>query len=293
MKNYIPVFKNGVPGMCRIITIRTPLYKIRWLFLLTALFVCIHLTSCREDKPRRSPINLVYETFRDSVMAENKMTAPDTTNLFDDSTYFIPQQDSVNNLLVDIVTMLHRQAFLMEQMDTLIRRLKISEGASPEEKEILKENIRMLDSFLTAGKPVVTNPCREKECYLYAEVIKSRQLLYLHLGGELKDSFAVSTGVKKYRTPNLNVRPSGPVFTKYTSRKFPGGNYKGLGNMPYAVFVKGGYAILGTTHGNIPLLGTEASHGCIRLHPDNARVFYKLVKLVGLSETWVNNRDFD
>jgi lipoprotein-anchoring transpeptidase ErfK/SrfK len=115
--------------------------------------------------------------------------------------------------------------------------------------------------------------------------------VYLHLDGELKDSFPVSTGTKKYTTPNLNLRPTGPLFTKYTSRKWPGGNYKGLGNMPYAVFVKGGYAIHGTTPGNFSKLGTAASHGCIRIHPDNARVFYELVNLVGISDTWVNVRD--
>jgi lipoprotein-anchoring transpeptidase ErfK/SrfK len=61
--------------------------------------------------------------------------------------------------------------------------------------------------------------------------------------------------------------------------------------MPYAVFIRGGYAIHGTTPGNFSKLGTPASHGCIRLHPDHGRVFYELVKLVGLSNTWVNVRD--
>lgn len=188
--------------------------------------------------------------------------------------------------------MLYRHAFFIEQVDTLIRRLKTSEHSSIEEKAAVKENIRVLDSFLAAGKPAVTNDCREENCYLYVEIIKSRQMLFLYLDGELKDSFAVSTGIKNYQTPEFNVKPSGPIFSRYTSRKFPGGNYKGLGNMPYAVFVKGGYAIHGTTQGNIPFLGREASHGCIRLHPDNARVFYELVKLVGLFDTWVKVTDW-
>ena len=85
----------------------------------------------------------------------------------------------------------------------------------------------------------------------------------------------------------MDLRPSGPVFRKYTSRKFPGGNYKGLGNMPYVVFVRGGYAIHGTTSGNIPKLGKKASHGCIRLHPDNGKIFNELVRKAGLSNTWV------
>ena len=64
-----------------------------------------------------------------------------------------------------------------------------------------------------------------------------------------------------------------------------------MGNIPYAVFVKGGYAIHGTTPGNFSKLGTEASHGCIRLHPDHGRVFYELVRLIGLSNTWVKVQD--
>jgi lipoprotein-anchoring transpeptidase ErfK/SrfK len=131
------------------------------------------------------------------------------------------------------------------------------------------------------------NDCKEAECGLYAHVIKSRQIMHLYINGELKDSFDISTGLKQYSTPEMSRKPNGPVVRKYTSKKFPGGNYKGLGNMPYAVFIKGGYAIHGTTLGNIKKLGQTASHRCIRLHPDNARLFYELVKVFGLKKTWV------
>jgi lipoprotein-anchoring transpeptidase ErfK/SrfK len=77
------------------------------------------------------------------------------------------------------------------------------------------------------------------------------------------------------------------MYLKYTSKKFPGGNYMGLGNMPYAVFIKGGYAIHGTTPGNFSLLGRTGSHGCIRLHPENAKTFYDLVQKHTLKNTWV------
>jgi lipoprotein-anchoring transpeptidase ErfK/SrfK len=77
------------------------------------------------------------------------------------------------------------------------------------------------------------------------------------------------------------------MYKKYTSKKFPGGNYMGLGNMPYVIFIKGGYAIHGTTPGNFNKLGRVASHGCIRLHPNNAKVFYDLIKTVGAHNTWI------
>jgi lipoprotein-anchoring transpeptidase ErfK/SrfK len=85
----------------------------------------------------------------------------------------------------------------------------------------------------------------------------------------------------------MNRKPTGPMYVKYSSRKFPGGNYMGLGNMPYAVFIRGGYAIHGTTKGNIKLLGKKVSHGCIRLHPNNAQIFYDMIKEVGLENVWV------
>jgi hypothetical protein len=46
--------------------------------------------------------------------------------------------------------------------------------------------------------------------------------------------------------------------------------------MPYSIFFDGGYAIHGSYE--ISHLGSPASHGCIRLHPDNAAVLFKLVK---------------
>ena len=101
------------------------------------------------------------------------------------------------------------------------------------------------------------------------------------------DTFKVSTGDRKHETPSMDRSPNGPTFQKYTSKKFPGGNYNGMGNMPYAIFIKGGYAIHGTTRGNIPKLGTKASHGCIRLHPDNAKIFFELVRNSGLENTWI------
>jgi len=185
-----------------------------------------------------------------------------------------------------------RQAALLARLDTMKRGLKQGPGYSEEEKKIIQENIKMVDSFLLARDSADKVYCRDKECMVYAEIDKSKQVLYLYIMGELKDTFKVSTGKgKKYETPEMSRHPEGPVLTKYTSKKFPGGNYMGLGNMPYAVFISNGYAIHGTTPGNFSKLGNRASHGCIRLHPDNAKVFNALVKTVGLKQTWVSVKD--
>lgn len=133
----------------------------------------------------------------------------------------------------------------------------------------------------------IANPCAQIQCPLWARVNISQQRLYLYIDGVISDTFNVTTGDKKHATPSMDRHPSGPMFTKYTSKKFPGGNFMGLGNMPYVVFIRGGYAIHGTTPGNFKKLGSRGSHGCIRLHPTNAKIFFDLVKKIGLNNVWV------
>jgi lipoprotein-anchoring transpeptidase ErfK/SrfK len=53
--------------------------------------------------------------------------------------------------------------------------------------------------------------------------------------------------------------------------------------MPWSVFFKGGYAIHGTNA--IRRLGRPASHGCIRVHPRNAKKLYQLIKRYGKQNT--------
>ena len=55
--------------------------------------------------------------------------------------------------------------------------------------------------------------------------------------------------------------------------------------MPWSVFFHGGYAIHGTT--DVWHLGHPASHGCIRLKPDNAKIFYTLVLKNGSDNTTI------
>lgn len=130
--------------------------------------------------------------------------------------------------------------------------------------------------------------CYQKSCEVYAQIVKSEQKLYLFINGVLQGSWLVSTGDRKHETPLLNQNPNGRIYDAYTSKKFPGGDYKGLGNMPYAVFIKGGFAVHGTAKSNWPMLGKKASHGCIRLHPDNALYFNRLVRAAGVNNSWVS-----
>jgi lipoprotein-anchoring transpeptidase ErfK/SrfK len=56
--------------------------------------------------------------------------------------------------------------------------------------------------------------------------------------------------------------------------------------MPYSIFfTPGGHAVHGSYH--IKSLGRRASHGCVRLHPDNAAKLFALVRKTGMSNTRV------
>jgi hypothetical protein len=129
--------------------------------------------------------------------------------------------------------------------------------------------------------------CRQLTCAVYARVERSEQQLYLYVNGILQGKFATSTGIAGRDTPNFDKHPDGRIYDHHTSSKFPGGDYNGLGNMPYAVFISGGFAIHGTGKGNWKKLGHVASHGCIRIHPDNALIFNRLVRQYGVVNTWI------
>jgi lipoprotein-anchoring transpeptidase ErfK/SrfK len=132
-----------------------------------------------------------------------------------------------------------------------------------------------------------TTSCYRQTCAVWALVVKSKQAIYFYVNGAFTAGYFVSTGMPGLETPTFDTHPDGRVYDKYTSTKFPEGDYKGLGNMPYAVFISGGFAIHGTTLGNIKKLGTKASHGCIRVHPEVGLYFNKLVRHFGAKNTWV------
>ncbi len=58
--------------------------------------------------------------------------------------------------------------------------------------------------------------------------------------------------------------------------------------MPHSIFFKGGYAIHGTYATGS--LGAAASHGCVRLSPQNAATLYGMVRAEGASISIVGSR---
>ena len=129
--------------------------------------------------------------------------------------------------------------------------------------------------------------CYQESCPVFAHVSRAKQTLTLYLNGRAVDVWPVSTGVEGFETPRMDQHVSSRIYTRYSSSKYPGGDFNGLGNMPYAVFIRGGFAIHGTPRGNWRLLGRRASHGCIRLHPSHGATFNRLVRENGNTNVWI------
>ena len=96
-------------------------------------------------------------------------------------------------------------------------------------------------------------------------------------------------GVPQYTWPVSTARrgkvtPVGTWTAKWVSRNHRSSRYNNA-PMPYSVFYSGHYAIHGTNQ--IKRLGRPASAGCIRLHPDNARIFYNMALDAGLKNVKV------
>ena len=100
-------------------------------------------------------------------------------------------------------------------------------------------------------------------------VDKTAQRLSVEVDGFTRYQWPVSTARWGYRTPNGSYRPQW-LARKWFSTKYDGSP------MPYSIFFNRGYAIHGSYE--ISHLGRPASHGCIRLHPENAAILFALVK---------------
>lgn len=111
---------------------------------------------------------------------------------------------------------------------------------------------------------------------LVASIDLSSQTMVVSQNGVVKYRWKVSTGRRGYGTP------TGSYTAKWLSRHHRSRKYNNA-PMPYAVFFRGGYAVHGTYE--IKNLGRPASHGCVRLHPDNAAKFFSLVQKTGNSNT--------
>lgn len=114
---------------------------------------------------------------------------------------------------------------------------------------------------------------------LVITVNKVSQKLTVTLDGDQLYKWPISTGARGYDTPSGTFRPF-RMEKEHYSKEWDDAP------MPYSIFFTGeGHALHGSYH--IKSLGRRASHGCVRIHPDNAAKLFALVQKTGMSNTRV------
>lgn len=109
-------------------------------------------------------------------------------------------------------------------------------------------------------------------------VDKAKQQMTVVADGTLRWTWPVSTGLARYDTPNGR-------YTTFRMEKDHFSKEWDDAPMPYSIFfTQQGHAIHGSYHSK---LGHPASHGCVRIAPNNAAELFALVKEEGLANTHV------
>jgi lipoprotein-anchoring transpeptidase ErfK/SrfK len=122
----------------------------------------------------------------------------------------------------------------------------------------------------------VTGVSSASAANIVANISLSNQTMTVSQNGIVKYRWKVSTARQGY------VTPQGAWKAKWLSRNHRSRKYNNA-PMPYAVFYNGGYAVHATY--DLKRLGRPASHGCVRLHPENAALFFSLAQQYGLKNT--------
>jgi lipoprotein-anchoring transpeptidase ErfK/SrfK len=108
---------------------------------------------------------------------------------------------------------------------------------------------------------------------------KVSQKMTVEVDGDVEYRWPISTGAPGYDTPSGKYKPF-RMEKEHFSKEWDDAP------MPYSIFFTSrGHAVHGSYH--TKSLGRRASHGCVRLHPDNAAKLFSLVKANGMSNTQV------
>jgi len=117
----------------------------------------------------------------------------------------------------------------------------------------------------------------------YADVLinidKTTQQMSIFVDGVQTYDWPVSTGKERYDTP-AGAFVASSMNELWISKQWDNAP------MPHSIFfTKEGHAIHATSE--VDKLGNPASHGCVRLAPENAETLYDLVEANGLETTQV------
>ena len=114
--------------------------------------------------------------------------------------------------------------------------------------------------------------------YAKVSITGQRMEVVINRGDGKKETYSwkVSTGRKGFETPPGQFRPD------YLDELHHSTKYENA-PMPYSVFFNDGIAVHATNE--TKRLGSPASHGCVRLDPQNAEVFFRAVSAIGMQRT--------
>jgi hypothetical protein len=144
-----------------------------------------------------------------------------------------------------------------------------SSDAAPSEKAISQSEKTI----------VAAPPSPPHQPTLLININLTTQRMVVTESGKQKYTWAVSSGAYGYATPTGTFKPS------WMSKMWYSKQYDNA-PMPHSIFFKGGAAIHATS--SIHLLGTPASHGCVRLSPSNAAKLYAMVSRHGKDHTQIS-----
>ena len=129
--------------------------------------------------------------------------------------------------------------------------------------------------MLLIATPVLAGPASG----LLIAIDKGAQRMTVSIDGALRFTWPVSTGLPGRETPAGSFQPF-RMEEQHFSKEWDDAP------MPHSVFfTQTGHAIHGSTA--TARLGTPASHGCVRLSPENATKLFGLVEAEGLLNTRV------
>ena len=147
--------------------------------------------------------------------------------------------------------------------------------ASAPRIEAVATNVRPELKSSLAATPIPENT----KPVILINIDKSKQRMTVSVDGVETFDWPVSTGRAGYSTPSGNYTATSMNEIWY-SRQWDNAP------MPHSVFfMKDGHAIHGSN--DVKNLGKPASHGCVRISPENATTLYALVGKSGLENTHV------
>jgi lipoprotein-anchoring transpeptidase ErfK/SrfK len=140
-----------------------------------------------------------------------------------------------------------------------------TQRAIAQDRHVLRMAIMIVALALAALLIVSSRPAAAAKVDVRIDL--SQQQMRVSVRGRPTYRWRVSTARPGYRTPTGTFHPIRLERTWYSTiyHHAP---------MPFSIFFYGGYAIHGTNETG--RLGRPVSHGCVRLHPSNARALFNL-----------------